>query len=113
MKRKCLLSLPLLILLASLFTPLTVAPQPPIVTDALYVGQISWGPRRTDPVRAYDTFDVYDAEYSFKRGLVQDQLFSPMWMFYKMLFDQMNSDPFDFNTTQPTAMTSVHLIETP
>ncbi|MBS7615698.1 hypothetical protein KEJ45_00650 [Candidatus Bathyarchaeota archaeon] len=42
-----------------------------------------------------DTFDVYDAEYSLKRGLVQDQYGSPMWMYYKPLFDQMNSDPWD------------------
>jgi peptide/nickel transport system substrate-binding protein len=58
-----------------------------------------------------DTFDVYDAEYSFKRGLVQDQAGSPMWMFYKPLFDQMNSDPFASNTTHPTAMDLAHLID--
>jgi peptide/nickel transport system substrate-binding protein len=58
-----------------------------------------------------DTFDVYDAEYSFKRGLVQDQYGSPMWMLYKPLFDQMNSDPFASNTTHPTAMDLAHLID--
>jgi peptide/nickel transport system substrate-binding protein len=58
-----------------------------------------------------DTFDVYDAEYSFKRGLVQDQIGSPMWMFYKPLFDQMNSDAFASNTTHPTAMDLAHLID--
>jgi len=42
-----------------------------------------------------DTFDIYDAEYSFKRGLVQDQIGSPMWKFYKPFFDQMNSDYWD------------------
>ncbi|MEM3616384.1 MAG: ABC transporter substrate-binding protein [Candidatus Bathyarchaeia archaeon] len=56
-----------------------------------------------------DTFDVYDAEYSLERGLVQDQL--PMWMFYKPLFDQMNSDSFDSNVTHPTAMDLAHLID--
>ncbi|MEM4713910.1 MAG: ABC transporter substrate-binding protein, partial [Candidatus Bathyarchaeia archaeon] len=40
-------------------------------------------------------FNVSDAEYSFERGLVQDQRGSPMWMFYKPFFDQMNSDPWD------------------
>ena len=58
-----------------------------------------------------DTFDIYDAEYSFKRGLVQDQIGSPMWMLYKPLFDQMNSDPFESNTTHPTAMDLAHLID--
>lgn len=55
---------------------------------------------RTDPViKFYDsagqevgTFDIGDVEYSFKRGLVQDEYGSPMWMFYKPFFDQMNSD---------------------
>jgi peptide/nickel transport system substrate-binding protein len=57
-----------------------------------------------------DTFDVYDAEYSFKRGLVQDQYGSPMWMYYKPLFDQMNSDPWD--TGDPAdAMKLAHLID--
>jgi len=58
-----------------------------------------------------DTFDVYDIEYSFERGLVQDQMDSPMWMFYKPFFDQMNSDFFDSNTTEPTAMSLAHLID--
>ncbi|MEM2703456.1 MAG: ABC transporter substrate-binding protein [Candidatus Bathyarchaeia archaeon] len=57
-----------------------------------------------------DTFDVYDAEYSFKRGLVQDQLGSPMWMFYKPLFDQMNSDPWDTGNPED-AMILAHLID--
>jgi peptide/nickel transport system substrate-binding protein len=55
---------------------------------------------RTDPAVYFvdetgavvDVFDIYDAEYSFKRGLVQDQYASPMWKFYKPFFDQMNSD---------------------
>jgi len=247
MTRNYLLLLSILMLLASLFTSVTVASQPPVITDTLYVGQIGWGPRRADPVRAYDTasgellfnvydtliamngelywdfvpslatnvptrenivktvtnttfvnmtnpagsqwsdgsvcigwvdnnpdgtlgasdvlylveaagsyrtwfvqsfnagppvsvtlwrgryifhiridpvinfvdetghiadtFDVYDAEYSFKRGLVQDQYGSPMWMFYKPLFDQMNSDFFASNVTEPTAMSLSHLID--
>ena len=74
---------------------------------------------RTDPVIDFvnetgdvvDSFDVYDAEYSLERGLVQDQVDSPMWMFYKPLFDQMNSDFFASNTTEPTAMSLAHLID--
>lgn len=42
-----------------------------------------------------DVFEIEDAEYSFKRGLVQDQYGSPMWKFYMPLFDQMNSDHWD------------------
>ena len=43
-----------------------VSPQPPVVTDTLYVGYPSWGPRRADPMGMYDTygaeliFNVYD-----------------------------------------------------
>ena len=44
---------------------------------------------------AVDAFDVDDAEYSFKRGLVQDQSGSPQWMYYKALFGTMNSEPWD------------------
>ncbi|MEM4713063.1 MAG: ABC transporter substrate-binding protein [Candidatus Bathyarchaeia archaeon] len=58
---------------------------------------------RTDPViKFYDytgaevgTFGIDDVVYSFKRGLVQDQYGSPMWMFYKPFFDEMNSDAWD------------------
>jgi peptide/nickel transport system substrate-binding protein len=32
-------------------------------------------------------------------------------MYYKPLFDQMNSDPFESNTTHPTAMDLAHLID--
>jgi len=61
---------------------------------------------RTSPViNFYDytgaivgTFDVADAQYSFQRGLVQDQYGSPMWMFYKPFFDQMNSDGWTSST---------------
>jgi len=38
-----------------------------------------------------DTFDVNDAVYTFERGLVNDQQFSPMWMYYKAFFNQMDS----------------------
>ena len=58
-----------------------------------------------------DTFGIEDAEYSFKRGLVQDQLGSPQWMFYKPLLGTMNSNPFANNLTAPTAMTLAHLID--
>lgn len=58
-----------------------------------------------------DTFNVSDAEYSLKRGLVQDQIGSPMWAFYEPLFGQHDSDPFNSNTTEPTAMTLAHLID--
>jgi len=57
-----------------------------------------------------DDFDVYDAEYSFKRGLVQDQIGSPMWMFYKPLFGQMNSDPWDTGNPMD-AVNLAHLID--
>jgi peptide/nickel transport system substrate-binding protein len=58
---------------------------------------------------AVDIFDVDDAEYSFKRGLVQDT--GPQCMFYKPFFGTMNSDPFDSNTTEPSAMALAHLID--
>jgi peptide/nickel transport system substrate-binding protein len=55
-----------------------------------------------NPIYFYDnlgnvvgTLDIWDVEYSFKRGLVQDQYGSPMWMYYKPFFDQMNSDFWD------------------
>jgi len=77
-----------------------------------------WPPNELDELEfvsetgdVVDTFDVRDAEYSFKRGLVQDQLNSPMWMLYKPLFDVMNSDPFGSSTTEPTAMSLARLID--
>jgi peptide/nickel transport system substrate-binding protein len=54
-----------------------------------------------------DTFDVYDAEYSFERGLIQDQAGSPMWMYYTALFGQMNSDYW----SNATAMDLAYLID--
>jgi len=74
---------------------------------------------RTDPTISFynetgsivDAFNVSDAEYSFKRGLVQDQSDGPMWMFYEPLFSQQDSDPFDSNTTEPTAISLAHLID--
>ena len=55
-------------------------------------------------------FNISDAEYSFKRGLVQDQYGSPMWMFYKPMFGQMNSDPWDTGVAAD-AMNLAHLID--
>jgi peptide/nickel transport system substrate-binding protein len=74
---------------------------------------------RTSPTISYynetgavvDTFNISDAEYSLKRGLIQDQAGSPMWMFYEPLFGQHGSDPFNSNTTEPTATTLAHLID--
>jgi peptide/nickel transport system substrate-binding protein len=58
---------------------------------------------------AVDIFDVDDAEYSFKRGLCQDT--GPQWMFYNTLFGTMNSDPFNSSTSEPSATTFAHLID--
>lgn len=71
----------------------------------------------TDPIVCFvnekgdvvDTFDVYDVEYSFKRGLVQDQLGSPMLMYYEPLFGQVNSD-FWATGNALDAMNLAHLI---
>jgi len=69
MKRKCLQLVLVLVLLVSVLAPVafsTGPTQPPLDTSTLYVGTIAWGPRRADPVRAYDTasgellFNVYD-----------------------------------------------------
>jgi peptide/nickel transport system substrate-binding protein len=73
---------------------------------------------RTDPViKFYDytgaevgTFGIDDVIYSIKRGLVQDQYGSPMWMFYKPFFDEMNSDAWDTNETKDAWLLS-HLID--
>ena len=74
---------------------------------------------RTDPTVSFfnetgqvvDTFDVYDAEYSFKRGLVQDPYGT--WMYYKPFFDQIGSDPWDPVITgdNSTTMILAHLID--
>ena len=56
---------------------------------------------------AVDTFDVDDAEYSFKRGLCQD--IGPQWMFYRAFFGTMNSDPWDVDNT--SRMQLAHLID--
>ena len=40
-----------------------------------------------------DTFDIYDAEYSFKRGLTQDPV--PMGKFCELLFNQMDTSYWD------------------
>ena len=88
------------------------------VTASFWRGSYTFAIRANPTINFYnetgsivDTFDVSDTEYSFKRGLVQDQIGSPMWMFYKPLFGTMNSDPFNSNTTQPTATTLAHLID--
>jgi peptide/nickel transport system substrate-binding protein len=73
---------------------------------------------RTSPTISYynetgdvvDTFDVGDARYSLLRGLVQDQIGSSQWMFYEPFFGTMNSDPFNSNTTGPTAISFANLL---
>jgi peptide/nickel transport system substrate-binding protein len=55
---------------------------------------------------AVDTFDVTDAQYSFQRALVQDQVGSPVWMYDKPLFDQQRHSHW----TDATAMSLAHLI---
>jgi peptide/nickel transport system substrate-binding protein len=88
------------------------------VSVSLWRGAYTFNIRTSPTINFYDetasiidTFDVSDAEYSFKRGLVQDQSGSPMWMFYEPFFGTMNSDPFNSNTTEPTATTLAHLID--
>lgn len=46
-----------------------------------------------------DAMTMEDVEYSFKLGLVEDLLGSPIWMFYNPLFDSMNMEPFYGTTT--------------
>jgi peptide/nickel transport system substrate-binding protein len=58
-----------------------------------------------------DIFDINDVKYSFERGLVQDQIGSPQWMFFKAFLGTMDSSLFDSNTTAPTAMTYAHLLD--
>ena len=88
------------------------------VTASFWRGSYAFNIRTSPTINFYnetgsivDTFDVSDAEYSFERGLVQDQYNSPRWMFYEPFFGTMNSDPFDSNTTEPTATTLAHLID--
>ena len=90
---------------------------PPISIN-LWRGRYTFHIRTSPTINFYnetgaivDTFNVSDAEYSLKRGLVQDQSGSPMLTFYEPLFGQRNSDPFNSNTTEPTAMTLAHLID--
>jgi len=65
-------ALMLVTLLVPTFSPSAMAQQPPVDTTTMYVGTIGWGPRRADPVRAYDTgsgeliFNVYDTLIFFK-----------------------------------------------
>jgi len=59
-----------------------------------------------------DTMDTGDAEYSFERGLVQDQTGSPQWMFYEPMLGTMNSDPWASNeTSRMNAIDLAHLID--
>jgi len=54
-------------LVSMVVVPLANSAQPPVATDTPEVATIAWGPRRADPVRAYDTasgellFNFYDA----------------------------------------------------
>lgn len=89
----------------------------PLVTATLWRGRYVFH-MRTSPVIDFvnetgsivDIFNVSDAEYSFKRGLVQDQLDGPMWMYYRLFFDQKNSDFASSNVVEPTALSLAHLI---
>jgi len=92
----------------------------PPVSVSLWRGRYTFH-MRTTPVISFvnetgaivDTFDVYDAEYSFERGLVQDQAGSPMWMYYEPFFDQLNSNPWDPTMTgdNATTMNLAYLID--
>ena len=89
----------------------------PVIAD-LWRGRYTFHIRISPTISFYnetgsivDAFNVSDAEYSFKRGLVQDQIAGPTWMFYEPLFSQHGSDPFDSNTTEPTSMSLAHLID--
>ena len=72
---------------------------------------------RTSPVISFfdengnvvDTFEIADAKYSFKRGLVQRarERGSSVWMFYNAFFDQMDSSHW----TNDTAIDLAHLID--
>jgi peptide/nickel transport system substrate-binding protein len=57
-----------------------------------------------------DTFDIDDAEFTFKRGLVQDT--GPQWMFYTAMFGTYNSAAWDSNdTARMNAIDQAHLID--
>ena len=58
-----------------------------------------------------DTFDINDVKYALTRGLVQDRIGSPQWMFFKAFLGTMDSSLFDSNTIAPTAMTYAHLLD--
>ncbi|MEM3770536.1 MAG: S8 family serine peptidase [Candidatus Bathyarchaeia archaeon] len=60
--------------------------------------------------RVVGFFDIFDVEYSFERGMVQDQYGSPMWMFYEALFSQMSSD-FWLTGNPEDVWTLSHLID--
>jgi len=56
-----------------------------------------------------DQLDAEDVEFSFERGLVHDQAYSPQWMYYKAFFDQMDMSFFWNNF--PDNVTLVNLID--
>ncbi len=74
---------------------------------------------RTDPFITFydsalnpvDTFDVEDARYSLQRGLVQDQLGSPMWLFYEAYFGRASSWDFGNANTEDGAWMLSKLID--
>jgi len=82
----------------------------------LWRGRYDFNIRTTPTINFYDqlgnvldTFDIDDAEYSFKRGLVQDQAGSPMWMYYKLMFGAMDNTPWGTSGYPP--MDLAHLID--
>jgi ABC-type oligopeptide transport system substrate-binding subunit len=87
------------------------------ITLNLWRGSYTFNIRITPTINFYDetgnvvdTFDIEDAAYSFKRGLVQDQVASPMWLFYEPLFAHMSSD--EWNTGNPVdTMNLAHMID--
>jgi peptide/nickel transport system substrate-binding protein len=61
------------VLSISMFVPTALSSQPPIDANKFIEGAIAWGPRRADPVRAYDTgsgqliFNVYENLIAWNR----------------------------------------------
>jgi len=64
-------------------------------------------------IHSGDILTPEDVEYSFEKGLVQDQFGSPMWMFYLPLTGEHNSDAWDLdgdgalNATEAAAAAAV------
>jgi peptide/nickel transport system substrate-binding protein len=64
-----------------------------------------WSIRTGAGIKFYDETGAFvadfvtdDVVYSLQRGLVLDQPGSPQWMFYKMFFGSMNSDPWNVDS---------------